>query len=59
MKRDSLKALLQIGFFMIGLSICSILYQPRDSAEFIVSFCSLGIGLFILLFAVVIVVMLR
>lgn len=59
MKRDSLKALLQIGFFMTGLSICSILYLPRDSAEFVVSFCSLGIGLLVLLFAVVIILILR
>jgi hypothetical protein len=59
MKRDGLKGLLQIGFFLTGLSICSILYQPRDSAEFVVSFCSLGLGLFVLLIAAAFIYMLR
>lgn len=59
MKRDALKGLLQMGFFLTGLSLCSILYQPRDSAEFVVSFCSLGLGLLILLMAIIMILMLR
>lgn len=59
MKRDGLRGMLQLGFFLTGLSICSILYQPRDSGEFVVSFCSLGLGLVVLLFAFVLTMMMR
>jgi len=59
MRRDGLKALLQLGFFFTGLSICSILAQPPDSAEFVVSFCSLGIGLTILGITVLLIVLMR
>lgn len=59
MKRDGLKGLLQMGFFLTGLSLCSILYQPRDSAEFVVSFCSLSLGIVILLIAAVVIYVLR
>lgn len=59
MKRDGLRGLLQIGFFITGLSACSILFQPRHSGEFVLSFCSLGMGLLILLLAIVLIVMMR
>ena len=35
MDRERLRALLQIEFFIAGLSICSIVYQPRDLGEFV------------------------
>ncbi|GAB4529897.1 MAG: hypothetical protein OHK0046_50090 [Anaerolineae bacterium] len=59
MKRDGLRTILQLGLIFTGLSVCSILYQPRDSAEFVLSFCSLGIGVSILLIAALLILMMR
>jgi hypothetical protein len=59
MRNDALRGLLQLGFFFSGLSLCSVLAQPRDSGEFVVSVCSLGIGLTILLIAGLVAFMMR
>lgn len=59
MRRDALKGLLQIGFFLTGLSFCSLIFQPPGSGEFVVSACSMGIGLTVLLLAAVVVLMMR
>lgn len=53
MKREAVRGMLQIGFFFSLLSLCSLAYQPRDSGEFVVSACSLGIGILILLLAAI------
>lgn len=59
MNRDGLKGLLQLGFFFTGLSVCSLAFQPPDSAEFVLSVCSLGIGLTILGLTVLLILMMR
>lgn len=59
MKREGLRGLLQIGFFLTGLSACSLLFQPRDSGEFVLSVISLGMGLLVLLIAFGLVWMMR
>ncbi len=45
MARDSLHGFLQLGFFILGAGLCSALFQPSDSGEFVVSLCSAGLGL--------------
>lgn len=59
MNRDGLKGLLQLGFFFTGLSFCSLVLQPRDSGEFVLSVCSLGIGLTILLLTFILIMAMR
>lgn len=59
MRREGLRGLLQFGFFITGLSACSLLFQPRDSGEFVLSVCSLGMGLLILLVAVLFILTMR
>lgn len=45
MSPDALRGFLQIGFFVgVGGLVLAFL-QPPDSAEFVVSVCSAGIGL--------------
>lgn len=48
MTPDLLRAFLRGGVFVAGLAFVLALTVPRDSAEFIVSVCSVGIGLAIM-----------
>jgi hypothetical protein len=51
--RDGLRGFLSIGVLLTLASVVSALLQPRDSAEFVVSVCSTGIGLTLFLSALV------
>lgn len=42
---DLLKAFFRSGVFIILVSVLMVLALPRDSAEFVISICSLTIGL--------------
>ncbi|MFP4322842.1 MAG: hypothetical protein ACLFTK_10345 [Anaerolineales bacterium] len=59
MNRDGLKALLQLGFMFTGLSLCSLMFQPPNSGEFVLSVCSLGIGLTILGLTFLLILLMR
>ena len=48
MGSDLLRTFFRSGMFIVLLSIVLILATPRDSAEFVVSVCSLGIGVTLL-----------
>lgn len=55
MVRDGFKAFIQAGaFFFIGGAALALL-QPRDSGEFVVSICSSGIGLALVILGVILV----
>lgn len=45
MNPEVFKAYLRIGVFIAGTALVLMLALPRDSAEFVVSTCSLMIGL--------------
>jgi hypothetical protein len=45
MNPEALKAFFRAGTFVAGLALVLMLALPRDSAEFVVSTCSLFIGL--------------
>ena len=45
MNPEVLKAFLRSGIFIAGLALILMLALPRNSAEFVVSTCSLMIGL--------------
>lgn len=48
MSPDALRAFFRSGTFIVVVAIILILAVPRDSAEFVVSVCSLMIGLTLL-----------
>lgn len=45
MREHFLRGFLQIGFFILVMGVLLALLSPRDSGEFVVSVCSSGIGL--------------
>lgn len=45
MNPDSLQGFFRAGVLVALVSFVLALYVPRDSAEFVISVCSLGIGL--------------
>ncbi len=45
MNPEALKAFFRAGIFIAGLAVVLMLAVPRESAEFVVSTCSLMIGL--------------
>lgn len=45
MNRQALQLFLRSGIFVAGLALLLMLIEPRESAEFVVSTCSLMIGL--------------
>lgn len=45
MNPQALQAFFRAGIFIAGLALVLMLALPRDSAEFVVSTCSLLIGL--------------
>lgn len=45
MNPDALRAFFRGGIFVAGMGLLLMLALPRDSAEFVVSTCSLMIGL--------------
>ena len=45
MNPEALKAFFRAGIFIAGLAVVLMLAVPRESAEFVVSPCSLMIGL--------------
>ncbi len=45
MNPDALRAFFRGGVFIAGVALVLMLALPRDSAEFVVSTCSLMIGL--------------
>lgn len=49
MTPDVLRSFFRIGIFVTGLSVLLALVNPTDSAEFVVSVCSIMIGLTLLL----------
>jgi hypothetical protein len=42
---DLLRAFFRAGMFVVLVSVALMLALPRDSAEFVISVCSLAIGL--------------
>lgn len=48
MNPDALRAFFRGGIFIAGMGLLLMLALPRDSAEFVVSTCSLMIGLTLL-----------
>lgn len=44
MAHESLRGFLQIGFFVLIMSIFTALALPSDSGEFVVSICGIGLG---------------
>jgi site-specific recombinase len=42
---ESLRGFLRIGIFVGGTGLVLALFQPRDSAEFVLSVCSAALGL--------------
>ncbi len=48
MNHDALRGFLQIGCFIFAVGLCSALAQPRESGEFVISICSSGIGLLLI-----------
>jgi hypothetical protein len=48
MGSDLLRTFFRSGMFIVLLSIVLILAVPRDSAEFVISVCSLAIGVTLL-----------
>ncbi len=48
MNPEALKAFFRAGVFIAGLALILMLSLPRDSAEFVVSTCSLGLGLLLI-----------
>ena len=45
MNPEALKAFFRGGVFIAGLALVLMLALPRDSAEFVISTCSLMLGL--------------
>jgi hypothetical protein len=45
MNRNALQGLLAIGIFVGGGGLFLAFFQPQDSPEFVVSLCSVSIGL--------------
>ncbi len=45
MNPEVLKAFFRVGIFVAGLALILMFVEPRASAEFVVSTCSLLIGL--------------
>ena len=54
MNRDALRGFLQIGCFIFAAGLCSAVAQPRESGEFVISICSSGTGLLLILGAVLV-----
>lgn len=54
MNRDALRAFLQIGFFILIGGLFSAVLQPGDSGEFVISICASGIGLLLIVGAVLV-----
>jgi hypothetical protein len=42
---ESLRLFFRVGVMISVLSLLLVFAQPRESAEFVISVCSLGIGL--------------
>jgi hypothetical protein len=49
MNQQALRLFLRSGVFVAGVALVLMLVEPRDSAEFVVSTCSLMIGLVLIL----------
>ncbi len=45
MTPDALRAFFRIGVFVTAISVILAIANPRDSAEFVVSVCSIMIGI--------------
>jgi hypothetical protein len=45
---ELLRAFFRSGMFIAGVALILVVASPRDSAEFVISVCSLGIGLTLL-----------
>ena len=45
MNPDALRAFFRAGVFIAGLALLLVFAVPRESAEFVVSVCSLMLGL--------------
>lgn len=53
MARDGLKTFMQAGAFFFVAGSVSALFQPRGSGEFVASVCSSGIGLVLIVMALI------
>ena len=53
MGREALRGFLQIGIFIAGAGFCSATVQPRDRGEFVVSVCSMAIGIVLIIGVVI------
>lgn len=51
---ESLRLFFRTGILIAGLSLLMVFAQPRESAEFVVSVCSLGIGLTLCAFVILV-----
>ena len=45
MPPDALQAFFRAGIFITVVALLLVLVTPRENAEFVVSVCSLGVGL--------------
>jgi hypothetical protein len=52
---SSLRGFLQLGFFIGGCGFLMAFFQPRESAEFVLSVCSGFLGLFLVAGCIVVV----
>ncbi len=59
MNRDALLAFFRGGVFIAGLALVLMLSLPSDSAEFVVSTCSLMIGLALIIGVAIVTLMTR
>ena len=59
MRREAVRGLLQIGIMITLLSGCSAVLPPRDSGEFVISVCSTGVGILLLVLILVPYVVVR
>ncbi len=55
MNTEFFKGFFRIGVFIAGLALLLMLTVPRESAEFVVSTCSLMIGLVLMIGVIVVV----
>lgn len=53
MNHKLLQGFIRIGVFVGGCSLLLIPFYPPDSAEFVISMCSTGIGLALIILAVI------
>lgn len=53
------RGFLQLGFMLVACGAVSALYQPRPSAEFVLSVCSAAMGVFITVGSLILVRLMR